>query len=237
MKKSFIMLTMLLMLGSSVFAGGGLDFGIGPKIGYQTSTLSYKKADIQSGFANHFTVGLFGRIGYKFFYVQPEVLYFRTSTLFNVDVNPTSTFLNIPTGADVNITMNSVNLQVPVLVGFKLFDTSLITLRVQGGPTANFVLNSQPLASYTTEDGVTTEITEETATNWFNTKNIAWGVQAGVGVDVLRRITLDVNYNFGLTKVFQKLDESGIGSEYFDFSKIEDTKQGLFMVTVGYKFL
>ena len=33
------------------------------------------------------------------------------------------------------------------------------------------------------------------------------------------------------------LDESGIGSEYFDFSKIENTKQGLFMVTVGYKFL
>lgn len=238
MKKTFFMLAVLLMLGSSAFAGGGFDFGIGPKIGYQTATLSYNKADIKAGFTNHFTVGIFAQFAIKSFYIQPEVLYFRTSNLFNLDVNVTETTspFNIPTGASVYLTMNSMNLQVPVLVGYKLIDTSLIGLRLQAGPTANFTIQSTPVASYTTADGASNDLPSE-ASDWVDTRSIAWGLQAGVGVDVLKRIVLDINYNFGLSKFFNKLSESGIGSQYFDFSKIENTKQGLFMVTVGYKFL
>ena len=53
MKKSFLLLAALLIMGSAAFAGGGVELSIGPKVGYQTATLSYKKADIKSGFAYH----------------------------------------------------------------------------------------------------------------------------------------------------------------------------------------
>ena len=182
-------------------------------------------------------MGLFGRIGIGPVYVQPEVLWFKTSNLFAMDVKTTtSNFLNIPTGADVNLALNAMNIQVPVLVGVKVLDMSLITLRAQAGPTANFVIQSRPVVSYTTGDGVENQLPDEYS-DWVDTKDIAWGLQAGLGVDVLKKITLDINYNFGLSRVFNTLSNTGVGSEYFDFSNIENTKQGLFMVTVGYKFL
>ena len=37
MKKSFLLLAALLMMSGAVFAGGGLDFSLGPKVGYQTT--------------------------------------------------------------------------------------------------------------------------------------------------------------------------------------------------------
>ena len=58
MKKTFLLIAALLLMGSAAFAGGGFDIAIGPKIGYQTSKLSYDKADIKAGLSNHFTAGL-----------------------------------------------------------------------------------------------------------------------------------------------------------------------------------
>ena len=123
MRKSFIILAALLMMGSAVFAGGGFDIALGPKVGYQTARLSYQKDDIKAGFMNHFTVGLFGRVEIKGFYIQPEVMWFKTSNIFEVNTNVNHSVyigeLEIPTGATVDVSMNSMNFQVPVLVVYK----------------------------------------------------------------------------------------------------------------------
>ena len=240
MKKTFLLIAALLMMGSAAFAGGGFDLAIGPKVGYQTTKLSYNNADIQAGFANHFTAGLFGRVTLGRLYVQPEVLYFKTSNIFDGHVTgvESNNLFNLPTGANVNITLNQMNLQVPVMIGVNIIDLNLITLRAQAGPTANFVLKSQTLYDHTyTINGQQAEIENtNTANQDFDTKNIAWGFQVGLGVDVLKRFTLDVNYNFGLSKMFEKLNETPL-SETFDFSNIDNTKQNMFIVTVGIKLL
>ena len=239
MKKSFLLIAALLMIGSAAFAGGGFDLAIGPKVGYQTTKLSYNKANIKSDFSNHFTAGLFGRVTIGRVYVQPEVLYFKTSNVFEGHVTgvESNNLFNLPTGANVNVTLNQMNLQVPILFGVNIIDLDLVTLRAQAGPTANFVLQSKTLYDHTyTINGQQAEIENTTTDQQFNPKSIAWGLQAGLGVDVLKRFTLDVNYNFGMSKVFENLNETTLG-ETFDFSNIDNTKQNMFMVTLGIKFL
>ena len=239
MKKTILIMAALLMMGSAAFAGGGFDIAIGPKVGYQTTKLSYDKADIKAGFMNHFTAGVFGRVTVGRVYVQPEVLYFKTSNVFDAHVVgvESDNLFNLPTGANLNVTLNQMNLQVPILIGVNVIDLDLITLRAQVGPTANFVLQSKTVYDQTyTINGQQAEIANTTTDQEFNPKSISWGLQAGLGVDVLKKITLDVNYNFGLSSMFEKLNDTQLG-ETFDFSNLDDTKQNMFMVTVGIKFL
>ena len=224
---------MLLVFGGSMFAQ---DLDLGIKVGYQTPKLSYKQADIKSGFQNHLTFGLFGRVELGMLYVQPEVLYFKTQNIFSLEDTNISEGL-LPE-ENVTFTLNEANLQVPILVGVKFLDLGVATLRAQVGPTANFTLASTTLFdktfSLTGNDGETVNIDENEQA--FDTKAIAWGMQAGIGADILGKITLDINYNFGLSKVFGNLNNTSLNN-YFDFTNIDNTKQSLFMVTVGYKFL
>jgi len=241
MKKTFLLIAALLMLGGAAFAGGGIDLAIGPKIGYQTAKLSYDKANIKSDFSNHFTAGVFGRVTVGRVYVQPEVLYFKTTNVFDASVVgvESDNLFNLPTGAHLNLTLNQMNLQVPIMIGVNIIDLDIVTLRAQVGPTANFTLKSQTLYDETYSlEGQQFELDQNNATTDknFDTKSISWGVQAGLGVDILKRITLDINYNFGLSKMFDKLNDTQLG-ETFDFTNIDNTKQNLFMVTVGFKFL
>lgn len=233
MKKSFLLIAMLLMLGSSMFAQ---DLDLGVKVGYQTPKLSYQQADIKSGFQNHLTFGLFGRVELGMLFVQPEVLYFKTDNIFSLEATNVSTGL-LPE-ENVTFTLNEANLQVPILIGVRFLDLGVATLRAQVGPTANFTLKSTTLFdktySLTNNDGETVTIDEND--NAFDTKTIAWGVQAGIGADILGKITLDVNYNFGLSKMFGALNNTNLNN-YFDFSNVDNTKQSLFMVTLGFKFL
>ena len=221
------------MLGSTMFAQ---DLDLGVKIGYQTPKLSYQKADIKSGFQNHLTFGLFGRVELGMLYVQPEVLYFKTQNIFSLEATNISEGL-LPE-ENVTFTLNEANLQVPILVGVKFLDLGVATLRAQVGPTANFTIGSQTLFdktfSLTGNDGET--VTIEEGDPVIDTKSIAWGMQAGLGADILGKLTLDINYNFGLSKVFGALNNTNLNN-YFDFSNVDNTKQSLFMVTVGYKFL
>lgn len=233
MKKTFLLIAMLLMFGGSMIAQ---DLDLGVKVGYQTPQLSYKQADIKSGFQNHLTFGLFGRIEYGKLYIQPEVMYFKTQNIFGLDMANTGEGW-IPEER-VTFTLNEANLQVPVLVGYKFLDLGVATLRAQVGPTANFTLASTTLfdKTFTITNNDDQTVTLDENDEVFDTKSIAWGMQAGIGADILGKITLDINYNFGLSKVFGALNNTS-WNQYFDFSNVDNTKQSLFMVTVGYKFL
>jgi hypothetical protein len=238
MKKTFLLIAALLLMGSAAFAGGPIDFSIGPKVGYQTAKLSYQKADITEGFANHLTVGLFGRVEVLGFYVQPEILWFKNSSVFDfekhIDQETIIDGITIPSGAEVSFTLNSMTFQVPVLLGYKyeILD-DIVAIRAQVGPTLNFTI---PQKTYAKAIGTseTAEINNET----FDTKTIGFGLQGGLGVDVIDRITLDINYNFGITKLYgaDAINSSSWG-QYIDANNISNVHSNMFMVTVGYKFL
>ena len=238
MKKTFLLLVTLLMMGSVTFAGGDFDFAIGPKVGYQTTKLSYYKADIKSSFSNHFTAGIFARFTIGKFYIQPEALYLSTSNIFSLTATgtPSDNIFNLPTDAEIKLTLNTMDLQVPILLGFNILDIKILTLRAQVGPTMNFTLHSKTVfdEKYTL-NGIEHVIDDNTTNERFNPKTISWGLQAGLGIDLLRRITLDINYNFGLSGILKKLDGTVMGNT-FDLSKIDQSKENIFMVTVGIKF-
>lgn len=227
------------MLGSAAFAGGGLDISLGPKIGYQTAKLSYQKDDIKEGFMNHFTVGLFGRFEVMGFYVQPEIMWFKTSNVFelntNVDENVNIGNIEVPTGGSVNFTLNAMTFQVPILVGYKFnIVNNIIAVRAQVGPTLNFTIPQKTLVSGTDSGSVNTVIDNGT----FDTKSIAFGLQGGLGLDVLKRITLDVNYNFGISRVFgANLINNTEWGQYLDTNNISNVHSNLFMVTLGFKII
>lgn len=233
------MIATLLMMGSVAFAGGDFDLSIGPKVGYQTAKLSYQKEDIKAGFMNHFTVGLFGRVEFGGFYVQPEALWFKTSNAFTLNTNVQQDVvigdITIPSGAGVDFTLNAMNIQVPIMLGYK-FDLvgNLLAVRAQVGPTLNFTIPQKTLVSQAVGDATKAEISKET----FDTKTIAFGLQGGLGFDVLKNITLDINYNFGLTKMFgaEIINNTNWG-QYIDTNNISDAHTNMFMVTIGYKFL
>ncbi len=238
MKKTFLLLVTLLMMGSVTFAGGDFDFAIGPKVGYQTTKLSYYKADIKSSFSNHFTAGIFARFTIGKFYIQPEALYLSTSNIFSLTATgtPSDNIFNLPTDAEIKLTLNTMDLQVPILLGFNILDIKILTLRAQVGPTMNFTLHSKTVFDNKYSlNGVEHVIDDNTTDERFNPKSITWGLQAGLGIDLLKRITLDINYNFGLSGILNKLDGTVMGNT-FDLSKIDKSKENIFMVTVGIKF-
>ncbi len=235
MKKSFLLIAMLLVFSGSMFAQ---DFDLGVKLGYQTSHLSYKKADIKSDFLNHMTFGLFGRVEIGKFYIEPEVLYYKTGDIFELTAENISEGWTLPE-EKVTFTLNESNLQVPILFGWKALDLGVVALRLQAGPTASFTIASQTLFDETFSlngsSGETETINEGTNLG-LDTKSISWGLQAGIGADILGKITVDINYNFGLSKIFGNLNNTSLGN-YFNFNNIDQTKKNTFLVTVGYKLL
>jgi len=57
-------------------------------------------------------------------------------------------------------------------------------------------------------------------------------------VDVFDRLTLDINYNFGITKLFgASLINNTEWGQYIDTNNISNVHTNMFMVTIGYKFL
>lgn len=207
MKK--LLLVLAVVLFENVARAEGFGTHIGVKVGYQTSKLSVEKADIKSGFSEHFTAGLFGRVVIKDFIIQPELLWLKSSEVFTLEndgiLNP-------------EITMSQQNLAIPIFLGYQFVDLKLFKLRANVGPVMYFVLNQTNKCNY---DNQSLDV---------EANNMTWGGAVNVGIDVLM-FTLDINYSFGLTNLIDS-DNVNIAGESF---KLDNTKQNIFTVTLGWK--
>jgi hypothetical protein len=213
MRKTILTIS-LLTLVLSTFAVG--PFTIGVKAGINSSKITtdnfsgsgaypYTFNDFKSDAKSGFNIGVFARIGTKI-YLQPELLYCVR--------NGQSVPVLGSSGATTQ-TLKLNTIQVPVLLGMKLIDLKLASVRAFTGPAMSVVMKS----SSVTYTGSSTGNFDPK-----NFKNNIWDWQLGGGVDV-GMFTFDVRYSWGITNIS---DVSTIG-----FSN----KGNTLTFSLGFKFL
>ncbi len=159
-----------------------------------------------------FHAGLFTRFKIAGIYLQPELYYSNTNA--GIDISNVDDLLN-----EVNsvATVKYHNIDIPILVGVKL------------GP---FRMNAGPVATFKLSNNVNdaSEEAKEILDDMTTITNVAtFGGQAGIGLDILNKVTIDARYEFPLSKLG---DSVTIGSETFD----TDQRQSQFIVSLGFIF-
>ncbi len=196
MKKIFFLL-LLVVLGSSAMTQG-TSFSLGPKIGYNSNTLTNNFDSIQSGINNSFQIGAFIRVGKKV-YFQPEVNY----QLVNGNLNKSTS------SALLSQDMTIKSVKIPALIGVKLINKKRMNLRILAGPAFTFLFDKNLDPSEINELWPIQSVDD--------LKNSIWSVQTGVGVDVLF-LTLDVRYEFGIENMYNGTSNFELKQNTFNIS-------------------
>jgi hypothetical protein len=128
-------------------------------------------------------IGVQTRIKIAMLFLQPEA-YFNAGggTVEQVMDNGATELLNV----------NFSRIDIPVLVGVKLGP-----VRLQLGPTGAIVLKES------------TDLTELQPDYTLFTKTMTWGFQAGLGVDLFKKLSLDARYEGSLSQLGETLTLGG----------------------------
>ena len=188
----------------------------GPKVGYQTTKLSVNKDVIKSEFKGNMAFGAFARLTIKDFVVQPELLYYKSGKIIELN----QSFLT-PT-----VTISQSNFALPILLGYQFIDLPIIKMRANVGPVFYFAFGPTEYTTNLLGEEITTTSDESFA------EDTSIGAALNLGID-LWKFTLDINYSLGLTEAFD--DELEIGQ--YEFEMGDNTKQNIFTVTLGFKIL
>ncbi len=183
--KRIAIIFLLAGISTSLSAQNLISFG--PKIGWNSTSLSTNYTDYIDDIKSGFQGGLFFSIYLNRFYVQPEAyLSIKKGALDSSISDPLT-----GTGTlNISQTMTLRTVDLPLLLGYKVLDLKLLRLRLWGGPVASYVLNRDYTLSINGVDQ-SERITKE------DFKDATWSVQAGAGIDFLM-LTLDIGYDFGL---------------------------------------
>jgi hypothetical protein len=146
--------------------------------------------------------GLFLRVKLGPVYLQPEAVFASTSFDYNVSTSTTSEILS----------QKFDRLSIPVLVGFKLGP-----IRISAGPAASIMIGS-PKAL----------IDDPNFQNMY--KSAIYGYQAGLGFDLLKKLTFDVRYAGSLGDALG--NTVTIGGQTFNL----DYGQSSLLLSVGWMF-
>jgi len=210
MKKVLVFVLALFISGVTF---GQFNFGI--KGAVTMNKLTTDLDDWEDALKTSFQLGAFVRLGKKF-HLQPEGYITLKNGEFNfVDDN----------GTLLTSSVKLTTLDVPLLIGYQIFKVAGTKFRVQAGPLASFVLNTNYDITY---EGIDPdeEITMEEAF-----KKTNWGLQLGGGIDFLF-LTLDVRYEFGLSNLWDDPNLEDIVVELPD-----SYKNNVFFVSLGWKIM
>jgi hypothetical protein len=195
MKKLLVAL-FFLILSTALFSQPIFDLGI--KAGFNNSKLSLNKEDYSSESIQKMHFGAFGRVGVGRLYAQPEVYFSKKGGEISSNVISTVSSFDYD------------NVDVPVLLGFKVIKGGPVDLHLMAGPVFSFVTNSSIEGSYDPD--------------FFKDHYVS--VQYGVGVDIFF-LTIAARMEHG-NAVYDSTPGGTNGIE---------GKNNTFMVTVGFKIL
>ncbi|WP_461637318.1 porin family protein [Labilibaculum euxinus] len=192
MKKIFLA-AVICMFSSALFAQLSSPVNFGLHAGLVSTKADYENSSLSSikeESKNGMMVGAFLRINLNKWYVQPELNYVSRKSEVSLEGIP--------------FDLKTKSLDVPILLGYKIVKLPAFKLRAFAGPVASFKIDD----SFKNTLG---EIDED-----FN--GAVWNAKVGAGVDVWK-LTLDVDYEFGL---------SDVSSEFLKKNKMMN-------VTLGFK--
>jgi len=148
-------------------------------------------------------VGIFYRFKIAIIYFQPEAYFSSTGGKFTyTDPNVTSATEEIK-----SIELNRID--IPLLIGVKLGP-----IRVHGGPTAFFTISDK--SNLENFDAAM--------------KGTTWGYQAGLGIDLLKKLTFDARYEGSLSEISNNVTLPG------GTTLEPSTKASAFLLSVGFMF-
>ena len=215
MKRFTLLMAALLIAGTS-FAQ--IDFGV--KAGVTSTSVNtdetmqnlqnqdYESLKVQGANAKvGFQGGVFGRIALLGIYVQPELLFSSTSS----EVEVTKLYESQDPVSEVR-TQEFQKLDFPIMAGFKFGPA-----RIQVGPVGSLVLSGESAVSEVVE-GYEQKFNSAT-----------WGYQAGVGLDLFNKLTVDLKYEGNLSKLG---DEVSIGEQNYEI----DSRASQWVLNVGFFF-
>jgi opacity protein-like surface antigen len=153
-----------------------------------------------------FHAGLFVRLTILGIYLQPEVVFASTESRYNV-TNVTAGTAALPKSQKFN------KLDIPVLLGVKVGP-----IRLNAGPAASLLINS-PKA-----------LIDDTALKT-RFSAMSFGYQAGVGLDILKTLTVDLRYE-GSLKKYQSQIQNTTGTITVNL----DDRPNAFLLSVGLMF-
>ncbi|CAN1504900.1 Outer membrane protein beta-barrel domain 2 [Spirosomataceae bacterium] len=183
MKKIFLVLASLLIIQNSYG-----QFQLGIKGGVNVSKIYTNEGSFKANFNESldtktgYTFGAFARLGNKL-YLQPEVMFATKGGKINV--------VPVGGGGPVAVDIKTNNIDIPVLIGFKLFNR----IRINAGPVASIKLSEDSkfldaLKSVTSNPDAAFE-------------KATFGYQAGVGIKLLG-FDIDLRKDGSLSEVSSK---------------------------------
>lgn len=187
------------------------QFKLGVKGGVNVSKVYTDAGSLKANFNQSldtktgYSFGLYARVGKKL-YLQPELMFATKGG--KVNVTP------IGGGSPVSVNIKTNNIDIPVLIGYKLFNR----IRINAGPVASIKIN---------EDGKFLDELKMVTSNPNQAfENATFGYQAGVGIKLLG-FDIDLRKDGSL---------SDISSKQFDGNQFSQRLSG-WQLTLGRKII
>ncbi len=204
MKKTLLVATVLLLASgaTSLRAASPFEFGVKASYIVDMSNLKYKPTGgsqnpyDKNSTGSGFDLGVQARVNFPLvsLFIQPELLYSRSSAKFASDPNVTG-------GDYVKLRTNWI--EVPVLLGWEIIPN----LRLMAGPSFRF-----PMDEVANSGGQSQRVN-------FQLQEFVMGYQVGLGLD-LGRLTLDARYCGDFTNI----TDSGITTTDITNVKVKEQK-------------